>query len=83
MQCGDFRVTYASDERIFDSRLPVVALVAFVALLALVPLVAETYWLDVLNRIGIGDVARQRERARVPGFVECSDRALQALPVPG
>src|SRR5262249_35438205 len=53
MQCGDFRVTYASDERIFDTRLPIVALAALLSVLALVPLVAGTYWLDVLNRIGM------------------------------
>src|SRR5439155_666086 len=53
MQSGDFRVTYASDERIFETRLPIVALVGLLAALALVPLVAGTYWLDVLNRIGI------------------------------
>src|SRR5215471_3663688 len=27
MQCGDFRVSYAADERIFETRLPVVVLV--------------------------------------------------------
>src|SRR5207245_8934212 len=53
MQSGDFRVTYASDERIFETRLPIVALVGLLAALALVPLVAGPYWLDVLNRIGI------------------------------
>src|SRR2546428_13608653 len=53
MQCGDFRVTYAADERIFDTPTPIVALLAVLAVLALVPLVAGTYWLDVLNRIGI------------------------------
>ena len=53
MQCGDFRVTYADDERIFDTRLPIVGIVALLGLLALMPLVAGTYWLDVLNRIGI------------------------------
>ena len=53
MQSGDFRVTYASDERIFETRLPIVALVGLLAALALVPLVAGTYWLDVLNRLGI------------------------------
>ena len=53
MQCGDFRVTYRSDERIFDTPTPIVALVLFLAVFALVPLVAGTYWLDVLNRIGI------------------------------
>ena len=53
MQCGAFRVTYASDERIFDTATPIVALTALLAALAVVPLVSGTYWLDVLNRIGI------------------------------
>jgi branched-chain amino acid transport system permease protein len=53
MQCGDFRVSYRSDERIFDTATPIIALVPFLGLLALMPLVAGTYWLDVLNRIGI------------------------------
>jgi branched-chain amino acid transport system permease protein len=53
MQCGDFRVSYASDERIFQTRLPIVGLVALLAAMAFVPLFAGTYWLDVLNRIGI------------------------------
>ena len=53
MQCGDFRVSYGSDERIFETRLPVVGVVVLLAALAFVPLFAGTYWLDVLNRIGI------------------------------
>src|SRR5262249_4943501 len=53
MQCGVSRVSYASAERIFEPRLPIVALVVLLAALALVPLFAGTYWLDVLNRIGI------------------------------
>ena len=53
MQCGGFRVSYASDERIFDTYTPIVALVLFLALLGTVPLMATTYWLDVLNRIGM------------------------------
>jgi branched-chain amino acid transport system permease protein len=53
MQCGDFRVSYASDERIFETRLPIAGVVALLAALAFVPLFAGTYWLDVLNRIGI------------------------------
>jgi branched-chain amino acid transport system permease protein len=53
MQCGDFRVTYRSDERIFDTALPIVGVVLLLAALAVVPLGAGTYWLDVLNRIGI------------------------------
>lgn len=53
MQCGGFRVSYRSDERIFDTYRPIVALVIFLAALCAVPLFATTYWLDVLNRIGI------------------------------
>ena len=53
MHCGGFRVTYASDERIFDTLTPIVMLTALLTVLAVVPLVAGTYWLDVLNRIGI------------------------------
>ncbi len=53
MRCGGFRVTYRSDERIFDTATPIVALVIFLVALALVPPFARTYWLDVLNRIGI------------------------------
>jgi len=53
MQCGDFRVSYAADERIFETRLPVIGVVGLLAVLACVPYFAGTYWLDVLNRIGI------------------------------
>ena len=42
-----------SDERIFETRLPIVGVVALLAALVVVPLFAGTYWLDVLNRIGI------------------------------
>src|SRR5499426_4737123 len=53
MQCGGFRVSYRSDERIFDGSVPIVALLVLIAVLAVVPLFATTYWLDTLNRIGI------------------------------
>jgi branched-chain amino acid transport system permease protein len=53
MKCGGFRISYGTDERIFDSSVPIVALVLLVVVLAVVPLYAGTYWLDVLNRIGI------------------------------
>ena len=53
MQCGGFRTSYASDERIFDTVLPIVGVVALIGVLAFVPQFATTYWLDVLNRIGI------------------------------
>ena len=53
MRCGGFRVSYRSDERIFDTVVPIIALVVFLVALAMVPRFATTYWLDVLNRIGI------------------------------
>ncbi|HXJ81362.1 MAG TPA: branched-chain amino acid ABC transporter permease [Candidatus Methylomirabilis sp.] len=53
MKCGGFRITYRGDERIFDTRLPIVGVVVLLVVLAFVPRVAGTYWLDVLNRIGI------------------------------
>jgi branched-chain amino acid transport system permease protein len=53
MKCGAFRVSYRSDERIFDTHWPAVGLVVLFAVLAFVPQFATTYWLDVLNRIGI------------------------------
>ena len=53
MKCGGFRVSYRSDERIFDTVLPIVGLLLLFAVLAVVPSFATTYWMDVLNRIGI------------------------------
>ena len=53
MQCGGFRTSYLSDERIFDTVLPIVGVVALIGGLAVTPWFATTYWLDVLNRIGI------------------------------
>src|SRR6266852_25639 len=53
MKCGGFRVSYRSDERIFDTALPIVGLVLLLAGLAVFPPFATTYWMDVLNRIGI------------------------------
>jgi branched-chain amino acid transport system permease protein len=53
MQCGGFRVRYRDDERIFETHTPVVALVVLLGVLSTIPLFASTYWLDVLNRIGI------------------------------
>ena len=53
MKCGGFRVSYRGDERIFDTRWPIVGVVLLLVALVLVPRVAGTYWLDVLNRIGI------------------------------
>ncbi len=53
MKCGGFRVSYRSDERIFDTAVPIVAVAILVVALGFVPRFATTYWLDVLNRIGI------------------------------
>ncbi len=53
MKCGGFRVSYRADERIFDTATPIVLLMIGLAVFATVPLFATTYWLDVLNRIGI------------------------------
>jgi branched-chain amino acid transport system permease protein len=53
MKCGGFRISYRGDERIFDTATPLVFIVIGLAVLATVPLFATTYWLDVLNRIGI------------------------------
>jgi branched-chain amino acid transport system permease protein len=53
MKCGGFRISYRGDERIFDTAAPIVGLVILLAVLAVTPRFATTYWLDVLNRIGI------------------------------
>jgi branched-chain amino acid transport system permease protein len=53
MTCGGFRVRYQDDERLFDTHAPIVALLLLLAFLCTMPLFATTYWLDVLNRIGI------------------------------
>src|SRR5262245_24208096 len=53
MKCGGFRVSYRDDERIFDTAGPIICIVALLVALACVPAFAGTYWLDVLNRIGI------------------------------
>jgi branched-chain amino acid transport system permease protein len=56
MKCGGFRVRYRDDERIFDTHAPAGALVALLSVLCIVPFLASTYWLDVLNRIGIATI---------------------------
>ena len=53
MQCGGFRISYRGDERIFDTAVPIVGVVLLLAVLSVVPWYATTYWLDVINRIGI------------------------------
>jgi branched-chain amino acid transport system permease protein len=53
VKCGGFRISYRSDERIFDTLVPIVALAVLLVALGFAPRFAGTYWLDVLNRIGI------------------------------
>ena len=53
MRCGDFRTTYGEDMAIFDTSFARRALGVFLVALFLLPQVATSYWLDVLNRIGI------------------------------
>ena len=53
MKCGGFRVSYGGDERIFDTRVPIVGLFVLFVFLAIFPFYAGQYWLDTLNRIGI------------------------------
>ncbi len=57
MRCGDFRQTYRADMAIFETRLARGLLVLFLAAVALLPLVASSYWTDVLVRILIAVVA--------------------------
>jgi branched-chain amino acid transport system permease protein len=57
VRCGDFRTTYQADMAIFDSSMSRVLLAAFLVALLLVPLFATSYWLDVLNRVGIAVIA--------------------------
>jgi branched-chain amino acid transport system permease protein len=56
MRASSVRISYGSDERIFDTSLPIVGLGVLFAVLLIVPRLAGTYWLDVLNRIGIAIV---------------------------
>ena len=53
MSAAGFRVSYRGDERIFDTHAADRRRVVLLGMLAVVPLSASTYWLDVLNRIGI------------------------------
>lgn len=52
-RCGDFRVAYESDSRIFQSPAGLVGCVAFLVLAALAPLAASSYQIDLMSRIGI------------------------------
>ncbi|HET8539480.1 MAG TPA: branched-chain amino acid ABC transporter permease, partial [Anaeromyxobacter sp.] len=57
MRCGDFRETYREDMAIFDSALPRLLLLVFLGALAFAPVVATSFWMDVLNRILIAVIA--------------------------
>jgi len=56
MRCGEFRTTYVADEQIFETIYPKVGTIVLLVALAAVPWVATSYWLDVVNRIGIAIV---------------------------
>jgi branched-chain amino acid transport system permease protein len=56
MRCGDFRTTYAADEQIFETLYPKIGLACLGLALAVLPGVLTSYWLDVVNRIGIAIV---------------------------
>ena len=53
VRCGDFKTSYAKDMAIFDSAFARWSLSLFLLALLTVPLYASSYWLDVVNRIGI------------------------------
>ena len=53
ISCGDFKTSYTKDMAIFDSRFSRWALALFVLALLTVPLYASSYWMDVVNRVGI------------------------------
>ena len=57
MRCGDFRTSYQADMAIFDSDLARWLLGLFLAALLLFPAIATSYWLDVMNRVGIAVIA--------------------------
>jgi branched-chain amino acid transport system permease protein len=57
VRCGDFKTSYEADMAIFETPLPRVATIAFLAALLFVPAFASSYWLDVVNRIAIASIA--------------------------
>jgi branched-chain amino acid transport system permease protein len=57
IRCGDFKTSYAKDMAIFNSGLARGCLVLFLLALLMLPQYASTYWLDVLNRMGIAIIA--------------------------
>jgi branched-chain amino acid transport system permease protein len=57
MRCGDFRETYAEDMAIFETSFARRLLFLFLAVLLVVPALASSFWLDVVNRILIAVIA--------------------------
>ena len=57
MRCGEFHTSYAADMAIFETRRARRMLAVFLCALPLVPFLATSYWLDVLNRAGIAVIA--------------------------
>lgn len=57
MRCGDFKTSYADDMAIFDSGLARWGLGSLLLALLTVPMYASSYWMDVVNRIGIAVIA--------------------------
>ncbi len=53
VSCGDFKTSYARDMAIFDSAFARWCLALFLLAVLSVPLYASSYWLDVINRVGI------------------------------
>jgi len=53
ISCGDFKTTYAKDMAIFDSAFARWLLALFLLALLTAPLFASSYWMDVINRVGI------------------------------
>ena len=53
ISCGDFKASYAKDMAIFDSAFARWALIVFLLALLTIPLYASSYWMDVVNRVGI------------------------------
>jgi len=53
ISCGDFKTTYAKDMAIFDSALARWSLAIFLLALLTLPLYSSSYWMDVINRVGI------------------------------
>ena len=53
ISCGDFKTSYAKDMAIFDSAFARWSLALFLLALLTLPLFASSYWMDVINRVGI------------------------------